>query len=66
MPINWTCRFAVKRNNCKRENFLRTTTSPRRLRPTRWKTVLPRWMPIVCSSIGRLLRVPLIPQPLAE
>jgi integrase len=32
MPINPTRRFAVKRNNCVRENFLRTTTSPRWLR----------------------------------
>src|SRR5689334_11026561 len=26
MPINSTCRFAVKSNSCLRENFLRTTT----------------------------------------
>ena len=30
-----TCRFAVNRNNCARENFLRTITSPRASRPTR-------------------------------
>src|SRR5579864_3595773 len=35
MPINSTCRFAVKSNSCFRENFLRITTSPRRLSPTR-------------------------------
>src|ERR1700747_191693 len=58
MPISSTCMFAVKRSSCVRENFLRTTTSPRRLSPTRWKTVLPRSMPIVCSSMRRLLRKP--------
>jgi hypothetical protein len=35
MPINSTCRFAVKYSSCVRENFLRTTTSPRKLSPTR-------------------------------
>src|SRR5258708_18902526 len=35
MPINPTCTFAVNRSSCVRENFLRTTTSPPRLSPTR-------------------------------
>ena len=35
MPIKSTLRFAVKCRNCVRENFLRTTISPRRLSPTR-------------------------------
>jgi hypothetical protein len=60
IPISFTCRFAVKCSSCLRENFLRTTISPRRLSPTRGKTVLPRSMPIVCSSVGCLLRTALI------
>jgi hypothetical protein len=44
-----------------REHFLRTTTSPPKLSPTRWKTVLPRSMPIVCSSMGCVLSSPYIP-----
>ena len=35
MPIKWTRRLAVKCRSWLRENFLRTTTSPHRLSPTR-------------------------------
>jgi transposase len=35
MPINSTCRFAVKCSSCLRENFLRTTTPPCRSSPTK-------------------------------
>jgi hypothetical protein len=35
MPINSSCTFAVKCNSYLRDNFLRTTTSPRGLSLTK-------------------------------
>jgi hypothetical protein len=49
MPTKQTGWFAVNRSHWVRENFLRTSTGPRRCQPTRWEIVLPQSRPLVSS-----------------